>query len=85
MDKERLANYIQDLEGCLAHLVELQRYPEEEFLSDWRIHDLADRQLHLDHARVYRRVHTDPHIIGKFISTLKEYVAAQPSEPDECL
>ena len=47
MDKERLAKYIQELEGYLAHLAELQRYSEEEFLSDWRIHDLADRQLHL--------------------------------------
>jgi uncharacterized protein YutE (UPF0331/DUF86 family) len=47
MDKERLAKYIQELEGYLGHLAELQRYPEEEFLSDWRIHDLADRQLHL--------------------------------------
>ncbi len=42
-----MAKYIQDLEGYLTHLTELQRYPEEEFLSDWRIHDLADRQLHL--------------------------------------
>jgi uncharacterized protein YutE (UPF0331/DUF86 family) len=47
MDKERLAKYIQDLEGYLTRLGELQRYSEEEFLSDWRIHDLADRQLHL--------------------------------------
>ncbi len=47
MDKERLAKYILELEGYLAHLAELQRYSEEEFLSDWRIHDLADRQLHL--------------------------------------
>ena len=146
MDKERLAKYIEELEGYLAHLFELQRYPEEEFLSDWRIHDLADRQLHLtletlltvgemvisecrfrkpdtyadiprilcenhvigrrlseelidmarfrnvlvhgyihlDHERVYRRVHTDARIIEEFIGTIKEYVAAQPPEPDKC-
>lgn len=47
VDKERLAKYIQELEGYLSHLAELQRYPEEEFLSDWRIYELADRQLHL--------------------------------------
>jgi len=28
-------------------LAQLQRHSREEFLSDWRIHDLADRQLHL--------------------------------------
>jgi uncharacterized protein YutE (UPF0331/DUF86 family) len=47
IDKEKLARYIRDLEEYLRRLAELQRYSEEEFLSDWRIHDLADRQLHL--------------------------------------
>ncbi len=47
IDRETLARYMQELEGYLGRLAELQRYPEEEFLSDWRIHDLADRQLHL--------------------------------------
>jgi uncharacterized protein YutE (UPF0331/DUF86 family) len=47
VDKTRLAKYIQDLEGYLKHLAELQKHPVEEFLSDWRIYDLADRQLHL--------------------------------------
>ncbi len=47
VDREELAKYIQDLQGYLAHLAELQQYSEPEFLSDWRIHDLADRQLHL--------------------------------------
>lgn len=47
VDKQRVAKYIQELEGYLSHLAELQRYPEEEFLSDWRIYELADRQLHL--------------------------------------
>ncbi len=47
IDRETLAKYIQELEGYLRRLAELQRYPEEEFLSDWRVHDLADRQLHL--------------------------------------
>ena len=147
MDKERLAKYIQELEGYLAHLVELGRYPEEEFLSDWRIHDLADRQLHLtletfltvgeivisecgfrkpdtyadiprilyenkvigkqlneelvdlarfrnvlvhgylhlDHERVYRRLHTDPRIIEDFIEAIKEFVAAWRPEPSDGL
>jgi uncharacterized protein YutE (UPF0331/DUF86 family) len=47
IDRETLAKYIQELEGYLGRFAELQRYSEEEFLSDWRIHDLADRQLHL--------------------------------------
>jgi len=47
VDKEKLARYIQDLEEYLRRLADLQKYPEEEFVSDWRIHDLADRQLHL--------------------------------------
>ena len=47
LNREEIAKYIRDLEGYLGHLAELQRYPEEEFLSDWRVHDLADRQLHL--------------------------------------
>ena len=47
VDKERFAKYIQELDGYLQHLDELKRYPMEEFLSDWRIYGLADRQLHL--------------------------------------
>jgi uncharacterized protein YutE (UPF0331/DUF86 family) len=47
VDRTRLAKYIQDLERYLKHLTELQKHPVEEFLSDWRIYDLADRQLHL--------------------------------------
>jgi uncharacterized protein YutE (UPF0331/DUF86 family) len=47
VDRTRLAKYIQDLEGYLKHLAELQKHPVEEFLSEWRIYDLADRQLHL--------------------------------------
>lgn len=47
IDRERLAKYPQELDGYVQRLTELQRYPREEFLSDWRVHDLADRQLHL--------------------------------------
>ena len=47
VDKERLAKCIRDLEEYLVRLGQLQQYPREEFLSDWRIHELADRQLHL--------------------------------------
>ena len=47
VDRARLAKYIQDLEEYLKHLAELRKHPVEEFLSDWRIYDLADRQLHL--------------------------------------
>lgn len=47
VDKPRLAKYIQELETYLQHLEELQRYPLQDFLSDWRISDLADRQLHI--------------------------------------
>lgn len=47
VDRARLAKSIQDLEGYLKHLAEMQKHPIEEFLSDWRIYDLADRQLHL--------------------------------------
>jgi uncharacterized protein YutE (UPF0331/DUF86 family) len=47
VDRTKLAKYIQDLEGYLKHLAELQKHPVEEFLSDWRIYDLAERQLHL--------------------------------------
>ena len=47
VDRARLAKCIQDLEGYLQHLCEMQKYPVEEYLSDWRIYDLADRQLHL--------------------------------------
>jgi len=47
IDKERLAKYIQELDGYLKHLDELQEHPAEEFLFDWKIHDLVDRQLHL--------------------------------------
>lgn len=47
VDKARLAKCLQDLEGYLQHLFEMQKYPVEEYLSDWRIYDLADRQLHL--------------------------------------
>ena len=47
IDRTKLAKYIQDLEGYLKHLAELQKHPIEEFLSDWKIYDLAERQLHL--------------------------------------
>ena len=47
VDKEKLAKYIQELEGYLSHLDELQKHPVNEFLSDWRIYSLAERQLHL--------------------------------------
>lgn len=47
VDKDRLAKYIQELAGYLKHLAQLQKHPEEEFLSDWKIYDLADRKLHL--------------------------------------
>jgi uncharacterized protein YutE (UPF0331/DUF86 family) len=47
VDKPRLAKYIQELDTYLQHLDELQKYPLQEFLSDWRISDLADRQLHI--------------------------------------
>jgi uncharacterized protein YutE (UPF0331/DUF86 family) len=47
IDRETLAKHLQELEGYLERLAQLQRYSQEEFLSDWRIHDLADRQLHL--------------------------------------
>ena len=46
-DKERLAKYIQELYRYLRHLDELQKHSAQEFLSDWRIHELAERQLHL--------------------------------------
>jgi uncharacterized protein YutE (UPF0331/DUF86 family) len=146
IDKEKLAKYIQELEGYLSHLAELQKYPEEEFLSDWRIHELADRQLHLtmetfltigeavisdcgfrkpdtyadiprilyenkvierqlrdklvdlarfrnvlvhdylflDHERVYQHVRTDARVIEEFIDAIRRFVAAQPSESDDC-
>ncbi len=47
VDKEKLAKYIQELEGYLSHLDELQKHPIDEFISDWRIFSLVDRQLHL--------------------------------------
>lgn len=47
IDKERLAKYIQELDEYLKHLAELQKHPLNEFLCDWRIYSLADRQLHL--------------------------------------
>jgi uncharacterized protein YutE (UPF0331/DUF86 family) len=47
VDKEKLAKYIQELEGYLIHLDELQKHPIDEFISDWRIFSLVDRQLHL--------------------------------------
>jgi uncharacterized protein YutE (UPF0331/DUF86 family) len=47
VDRARLAKYIHDLEEYLKHLTELRKHPIEKFLSDWRIYDLADRQLHL--------------------------------------
>lgn len=47
VDKEKLAKYIQELETYLKHLAELQKYKEEEVLSDWKIYDLVDRKLHL--------------------------------------
>jgi uncharacterized protein YutE (UPF0331/DUF86 family) len=47
VDRTKLAKYIQDLEEYLKHLAELQKHSVEEFLSDWRIYDLAERQLHL--------------------------------------
>jgi len=47
VDKEKLAKYIQELEGYLSHLDELQKHPIGEFISDWRIFSLVDRQLHL--------------------------------------
>lgn len=47
VDKLRLAKYIQELDVYLQHLSELQKHPLQAFLSDWRVYDLADRQLHL--------------------------------------
>lgn len=47
VDKEKLAQYIQELETYLKHLEELQKYPKEKILSEWKIYDLVDRKLHL--------------------------------------
>lgn len=47
VDKEKIAKYIQDLERYISQLKELQEYGEEDFVSDWKIYDLADRKLHL--------------------------------------
>lgn len=47
VDKEKLVKYIQELERYLKHLDELQKYSQEEFLSNWRVYDLIDRKLHL--------------------------------------
>ena len=46
-DKEKLAKYINELNTYLKHLDELKRYPLDEFLANWEIFGLADRQLHL--------------------------------------
>jgi len=47
VDKERLAKYINELSTYLRNLDELKKHPRDEFLANWRIYSLAERQLHL--------------------------------------
>jgi len=47
IDKEKFAKIINDLEDYLRKLSELQRHDLKSFLSDWKIHDLVERNLQL--------------------------------------
>jgi len=47
IDKEKFAKIINDLEAYLKKLTELQKYNLKPFLSDWKIHDLVERNLQL--------------------------------------
>jgi uncharacterized protein YutE (UPF0331/DUF86 family) len=47
VDRERLARYIRELETYLHQVAELQHVEKQVFLKDWKVHDLAERKLHL--------------------------------------
>ncbi|MFH1771460.1 MAG: DUF86 domain-containing protein [Candidatus Omnitrophota bacterium] len=47
VDQEKIAKYLLELERYAKQLNELKKCSRDKFLSDWKIHDLAERELHL--------------------------------------
>ncbi len=47
VDKEKLVKYIDELKKYIQRLKELKKYSKEEFVSEWRIYDLVERNIHL--------------------------------------
>lgn len=47
LDKAKLGYTIQSPENYLRHLRELRKLPMAVFLEDWKIFDLADREIQL--------------------------------------
>lgn len=45
VDKQKLARLIAELKDNLAQIKELQKIRKDKYISDWHIHDLADRKL----------------------------------------
>lgn len=45
--KKILAKYLREMGKYISRLRELQKYKKEEFISDWKIQHLIERELHL--------------------------------------
>jgi uncharacterized protein YutE (UPF0331/DUF86 family) len=46
VDSEKIARYIGQLKLYLNQISELKEVNKRDFISNWRIHDLAERKLH---------------------------------------
>lgn len=47
VDKEKLAKLLRDLDVYLQQAEELQKIEKNEYLNNWKVHDLVDRKLHM--------------------------------------
>jgi len=46
VDSEKIARYIGQLKLYLNQISELKEVNKRDFISNWRVHDLAERKLH---------------------------------------
>lgn len=47
LNRENLETLLDKLSGYVKHLRELQKYSKEDFLENWKVYDLVDRELYL--------------------------------------
>lgn len=47
VDSEKLMRYIAELENHIRHALELQKIDRQEFVSNWKVYELAERKMHL--------------------------------------
>lgn len=72
-DEEVIRLRLSRLEESPKKLSEIARTPEGEYLSSWRLRDLTERNLEVDHQLVYRRIQD--------LSTFRDFAAAVKKDP----